>query len=712
MASSIVGTLKVLLTADTATYETGLDKASRKTQQFSGEMSGFAANVSTVGKSLSGLLTLGAIAGAVTAVSNYASKIADLAAQTGLTTKTIQEMQHAANLTGASLENFTNAAFKLGTNLAGGSDSVVNSLRRLGLEYNAIRQMSPDQQFNVITTALGGVQDAQERNRLAVELFGKAAKDILPAIAQGYDQLAASATTAGDQQIQALDMAGDALDSFLGGVKNLSVELAGGFIIALRELNNEIIQNLSMVKELKRSYQEWSNVLDAVGVTSVKLPKVLEAAAVHARALPEPLRNASMSLQEQAKAEAELTKQVEAKIKANKEAIKTQQDMQRNQERFAASVQRLDTAEFFVKFKASVEEASQELEELPASADIAINGLARLKDPVHEADMTFESFADRMRSTFVELPNVILQAIQGGGSVIGSAGAFIGTNLMSKFQEKFGPLIKSALPFGIGEAVNALLPTLGALFGPVAEKIAGFFKRIFGGPSAEELRGRQAVADFEDQLHSLLSQTQKNEAGNESWKMTVIAIRDAYLAAGKTEAEALAITEKLWASSKVGGGETQRIIAQITAVLAQSGGAAAQLAEELDNAFRDRSFTVTENRQINEVVNRTYSDGEAIDGGEGFATGTLGRMGKWFGSFPQSGFQTALHGIEAVITPQQAPAFAMDVLGASGMSSQGGVDMSGLEQRLWSVEQLLRDQPRSMARAVQEVVNRSGGGRR
>lgn len=48
----------------------------------------------------------------------------------------------------------------------------------------------------------------------------------------------------------------------------------------------------------------------------------------------------------------------------------------------------------------------------------------------------------------------------------------------------------------------------------------------------------------------------------------------------------------------------------------------------------------------------------------GFATGTLGRLGEWFGRFPSEGFVTALHGTEAVVTPQQAPMFAADVLGS------------------------------------------------
>src|SRR5262245_28371900 len=106
---------------------------------------------SKLGTIMAGAFTVTAITGAASEIMNYAGHIADLSSQTGLTTKTIQEMQHAANLTGASLENFTNAAFKLGTNIAGGGESVVNGLNQLGLSYAQIRSLSPDEQFNLIT---------------------------------------------------------------------------------------------------------------------------------------------------------------------------------------------------------------------------------------------------------------------------------------------------------------------------------------------------------------------------------------------------------------------------------------------------------------------------------------------------------------------------------------------------------------------------------
>lgn len=94
--------------------------------------------------------------------------------------------------------------------------------------------------------------------------------------------------------------------------------------------------------------------------------------------------------------------------------------------------------------------------------------------------------------------------------------------------------------------------------------------------------------------------------------------------------------------------------------------------------------------------------------GEGFATGTLGRLGKWFGNFPDSGFSTVLHGAEAVVTAGQAPAFAMDVLGSmgGGSTAMGSADMSGVEMRLANLERLWRDFPRAVAVAQSDETSK------
>jgi hypothetical protein len=159
-------------------------------------------------------MVTGLVAFGSEAIAN-ASAIVDLSSKTGLSTRTIQEFGYVARQTGASMEAFTTAAFQLGVHLAGGSRSVVSGIKELGLSYDALRAMSPDQQFKEIARALHDMVDPQERNRIAVELFGRSAKDILPAIAEGYDSIASHAIVASDKQVRAIDRLADRWDAFV-----------------------------------------------------------------------------------------------------------------------------------------------------------------------------------------------------------------------------------------------------------------------------------------------------------------------------------------------------------------------------------------------------------------------------------------------------------------------------------------------------------------
>ena len=134
-----------------------------------------------------------------------AAEVNNLALRTGLSTDTIQQMAFVADQTGSALESFTKAAFQLGVRLAGGKDSARDAVQSLGLEFSALAAMSPDAQFNTITAALERMESPQERNRLALVLFGQSAADIMPAIAQGYQGLAEAASLMSAATVAAAD---------------------------------------------------------------------------------------------------------------------------------------------------------------------------------------------------------------------------------------------------------------------------------------------------------------------------------------------------------------------------------------------------------------------------------------------------------------------------------------------------------------------------
>jgi hypothetical protein len=168
------------------------------------------------------------------------------------------------------------------------------------------------------------------------------------------------------------------------------------------------------------------------------------------------------------------------------------------------------------------------------------------------------------------LGNAISGAIQGGGNVLAAAGGSVGqlltsnlANSLTKSNEGGAPILSG----WIGGMVSATLPGVGALLGPLVGKLTDTLRDAFGGPSRDELLGRDVVAQFEQTLQGTLSATQKLAAGNESWKLTTIAVRDAYIAAGKTAADAEKAVAKLWASSKQGADASRLAVLEIQAVM-------------------------------------------------------------------------------------------------------------------------------------------------
>jgi len=92
-------------------------------------------------------------------------------------------------------------------------------------------------------------------------------------------------------------------------------------------------------------------------------------------------------------------------------------------------------------------------------------------------------------------------------------------------------------------------------------------KGLFGGPDAKEIAGREVVKEFAKNIDLMLTNAQKIEAGNEEWKKTVIVVRDAYLAIGKTEQEALADVKAMWEAEKYGADAAKAAVDRINDVL-------------------------------------------------------------------------------------------------------------------------------------------------
>lgn len=129
-----------------------------------------------------------------------------------------------------------------------------------------------------------------------------------------------------------------------------------------------------------------------------------------------------------------------------------------------------------------------------------------------------------------------------GSALVAASQAGSFTEGASVFMGKLGSTLGGMAGAAFGPLGSALGEMLGSFLGPLTSKITG----LFGGVSAEVKKARSSIGEFEDGLRATLTASEKAEAGGVAWKETVIAVRDAYLATGRTAADAEAIVKQLW----------------------------------------------------------------------------------------------------------------------------------------------------------------------
>lgn len=180
------------LTLDSSEYEGGIEKAKlgmmaiMESAQDMGSkvvsaMEGVASKVISFGKS---------VWDAASQASVFADDLLTLATQTGISATKLQEYGYASRFVDTEVSTITGSLTKLQRNMASGSDEVTAAFSSLGVsvqDSNGHLRNSEEVFWDCID-ALGKVENTTERDVIAMELFGKSAKELNPLIEAGSDE--------------------------------------------------------------------------------------------------------------------------------------------------------------------------------------------------------------------------------------------------------------------------------------------------------------------------------------------------------------------------------------------------------------------------------------------------------------------------------------------------------------------------------------------
>lgn len=540
-----------------------------------------------LGKFLAGAFTATAILSAGKQVLDYAGHVSDLAARLQISTTAVQQWESAFGPAGISIDTVAKAAGELSAKLVGGDKSAVAALQKMGLSVEQLKAMKPEERFTLVADAVGKLQNDAERLYASKTLFGKGGVELLAALdghlTETIDRMTELGLVIDEETIKAADDFGDQL-GFLGKqLLGIVATVIGPLLPALSALGNVLswlgrnvigpVLNVAVKGAMTALASLWISVAEIVGKIAdlgSKLPGVGNKFAelgTWLRKSADQTGNYVANLWTQrdatdaagdaaAKAAPKLIGLGGASEEGAKKAKKQAEELAKLRDRireieFSAAANRFANAydpsageqPEVVRLRAylaGLEKVREVEAEIAAGGARGLENLGRVLniDALKQQIATLDEFAatdfrNVMSRAIGSLPDLLQRAFTGGGGLNGAiqaltsqigggigAGLFKAGGLLNGLGNKlagiFGDSFGLALP-GIGQA-------LGALVGPALAKLWDGLKRAFGGPSKEELAGRDLLAGFQGRFKSFEDMVER--------------VGEAYRATGRTSEQA------------------------------------------------------------------------------------------------------------------------------------------------------------------------------
>jgi hypothetical protein len=566
------------------------------------------------------------------AILDDADMLVKLHDKTNISLQGLQRMRIAGDDASVSLESMTSAVNLMQKRLAGDDKSAVAALAALGLNLKQIRSMEPDQQFMAIGEAIKGVKDPAEQVNLAMAVFGRSGAELLPVIKRGFDDVKNASVGMSDSSIKAFDDLGDTIARWARSTKAVigdavGIMLQGGevqaganaFMATYEQILAKIEKHRPVLVETAKTValSEGEVALAEERLTEIfkaneeAQKKVTEAAKRHTEALDAEIEE--FEKYAKAQQDADYLKQLEEEAaliedvtSANRNMAYVLRDLQ-----VALPLVALPTGQFVGYM--------EKLPQVTASGAVGVD--------------TFKKSIEGVKDALTRIPDLLKQAFTSGGNLIGAMKA-IGVDIAESIM---GPLLKqigkvrsaavaagSALSSGLGQAAglgttaNTIIGVGTGLAGAAlaastwgtsmaAAGVAGsvalgaatlgigtaavaagvLIKKWWDHKKAVQ-ESQKAVGEFEQQMWATLTPAQAAEAQGQTWAASVISVRDAYLATGRSATQAEADVAALWASSQQGAAATQAAIDKINAAFIEQ----KQDAVDLDAAIQKYGFSI------------------------------------------------------------------------------------------------------------------------
>ena len=175
---------------------------------------------------------------------NAVDQTNDLAQRLGMSVESLQALQMAAKLSG--VDDATGALQKLTVAIGAAAESgKTEAFTKLGLNFQALQSMSPEDQFKAIQQAISSLKTPAEQAAAAVSIFGKAGVEMLPLMGQNLEEIEQRmrrlGAIVGADQVEAIASMNDSLDMVKATFDGIIGTVVGNLAPVVESLAEELL---------------------------------------------------------------------------------------------------------------------------------------------------------------------------------------------------------------------------------------------------------------------------------------------------------------------------------------------------------------------------------------------------------------------------------------------------------------------------------------
>lgn len=234
-----------------AAFVRGLKKGGEQLKSFGTAMAGVGAKITAIGAGITAPFLA-----ALNHFATFGSVLNDMSVRTGVSAQALAEFGFAAEQTGASLPDVEKGIKGVAKSLFDaeqGSSASIEAFAALGVEWQALIGLKPEEQFEAVAEALNRQTDASKKQALAQAVLGRAGRQLIPML-EDMAALRQEARDLGlvptDEAVRQADQVGDALDRVRRAAGAILFEVGAA-------LAEPALQVFDIIKKILVATNQW-----------------------------------------------------------------------------------------------------------------------------------------------------------------------------------------------------------------------------------------------------------------------------------------------------------------------------------------------------------------------------------------------------------------------------------------------------------------------